>query len=564
MRSLVLLLALLVPAVALGDEGDPAVAAAERFEVGQRAFESGDYDQAVAAFEAAYALKPHPDLLINIATSYERIYQPDKARAYYQRFLHDAPPDETELRALAEKRLRVLVKLPGSILVDTNPAGATALLTDAAGHAQEATTPHRFEELLPGAYHLRVTLPDYGSVEEDVRLEPAESHVANVRLIHQVEAVTVFSNPDGARLFVNDREVGITPFSRPMEVGKLQLRLELPDYPPQLSTVDLALGKPVLERVKFRRPPNSGRTELVLFSMAFGGYAAGALTVAIGGNRVTVGNGLAILVPTAAAGVGLGFLAAWRLTNEQLKVGHSSVIIGSTIWGTSLGVSLGYGLGFTGPLGHRTAQQNTLALSLLGGSLGMGAGILSAWLADPSSGDAAIANSGGLWGTAVGALVTEAVDFRAAQHSRAFGWMTFGGTTLGLVGGALAAWGLDRSRSHMAIIDASGLVGLALGYGIGYAAGHDTPDPDGGTVCTGPTRRCVSGARYALGGLAIGIITSAILTRHFKYDLPKSEALVTRHDGHWALGLPRLRIGPGVTPEGTDQRAVLDLAHGEW
>src|SRR5262245_16843817 len=107
---------------------DVASEAQAFFDTGQRAFNEGDYEGAVIAFKAAYERKPHPDVLINIATCYERIYDPEQARETYERFLREAPatPAEAALRALAQTRLRWLAKRRGKIVVEANKPRATA------------------------------------------------------------------------------------------------------------------------------------------------------------------------------------------------------------------------------------------------------------------------------------------------------------------------------------------------------------------------------------------------------------------------------------------------------
>jgi hypothetical protein len=553
-RPLCLILCLLsstVGAAGTPNDGGDEVEAAARFEAGRKAFDLGEYDAAVEGFLAADRLKHHPDILINIATCFERIYQPTKAREYYERFLAEKPADGP-LHALAEKRLKVLRELPGSILVAANKPGASVVLT---GEALRRTgaTPQRFDALPPGGYHIRVSLADHGIFEQDVTLQPGESHVVDAHLEHQVETLTVYSVPDQARVFLDDREVGVTPFSRPADVGPgRKLRLEVPNLPPYAERFELKAGQPLTRRIAFKRPPRSGRSELLLASMIYGGGAASAVTLAIAGNRnLTIGVGLAIFIPTAVAGVGLGFLTAWSLSDDYLKVGHSSMIIGSTIWGGALGISLALGLDLS--------LRNSLAVSLLGSGLGMGAGIVTAWLADPSAGDAAIINSGAMWGTVTGALLTEALALSPASHDQVLGWLTLGGTSLGLVAGGLFARWFEVSREHVAIIDAAGALGLALGYGVGYASGNDN---SGNLICRNGS--CIGGARYALGGMAIGILAASILTRHYKGDLPLQEALVEPGRRGVSLGIPELHFAVAAAPEGPDRRLTIDLLRGTF
>lgn len=542
-----------------------------RFDQGVKLFDEGEYDRAVEAFEGAYKERPLPDLLMNIATCYERLYRADKARDAYERFLATNPPAGSDLRLLAEKRLRVLRVLPGSITVDVAHDGASVLLTGS-GLERRARSPVTFGDIPPGAYHVHVEEPGWESIDQDVKVLPGSAPIITQRLAREQAELSIDTTPEGAHIFLDGLDTGevtnkATTFRRWLDVGEHSVRLELPDRKPLDQKIQVEAGKPVRLDVKLPAPPRSGRTEMLIAGMVFGGYAAPALTVAIGGTRITTGNNLAIVIPVALAGVGLGLLGSWVLTDDNMKVGHSSIISGGTVWGAVAGASLAFGLGLTGDE-QRFTQQNTLALSLLGGGLGLGAGILTAWLNDTSAGDAALVNSGALWGTLTTTLLTEAISFRRADHDRAFGWLTLGGNALGLTTGALLAWGLETSRAQVAVVDAAGALGSVIGYGIGYAAGKNEDDPNSGSVCLNPNNRCISGARYALGGMALGLLSAALLSRRFHFEVPRTEALLQHHRGRWQLGLPAVHLGAGlVATEGGlrfASQAVVDVARGEW
>jgi PEGA domain-containing protein len=537
-------LAVLLVGAAAGAE-TPAVEgdAQAHFAAGQKAFSEGDYNLALKEYLAAYQLQPHPDVLISIATSYERIYKPDAARENYERFLADAPAG-SPLRALAENRMRVLRSLPGSILVDASKPGASVHLVGE-GRDLSATSPKRFEELPPGRYRVHVALGYHRPVDVDVKLDPGGQNVVNVTLEHEVETLTVFSRPEGARVFLDDREEGVTPFSRPVDVGrKRRLRVEAEDFPAHHEEIDVLAGHPVRRDVAFKRPFHSGRSELVLASMLYGGLASLGVAEAAGGPRLDGVVRLLIDTGAAVVGIGLGLLASILTTDDYMKVGHSSIIIGGTAWGTALGASLALGL--------RLSDQNTLAVSLLGGALGLGSGILTARLNDTSPGDAAIVNSGGLWGSVTGLLLAGAIDFSDANKRSALGWLTLSGCGVGLIAGGFLAWGIEVTRGHVAVVDAFGLAGLALAFAVGYGIGS--------TAGNG----LENGARYGLGGMTVGLLTGAILSRRFSGKVPPADALLTHHNGRWVLGPPAVRVGTSFGPEGRDARLTLDLARGEF
>jgi tetratricopeptide (TPR) repeat protein len=71
---------------------------------GAKAYRDGDYDSAVTYFEKAHALEPVPNLLYNIAKSYEKQQKYEQAVAYYQKFVV-APEVDTKARQAALKRI---------------------------------------------------------------------------------------------------------------------------------------------------------------------------------------------------------------------------------------------------------------------------------------------------------------------------------------------------------------------------------------------------------------------------------------------------------------------------
>ncbi|MEO1230522.1 MAG: hypothetical protein AAFZ18_16605 [Myxococcota bacterium] len=70
-------------------------------------YREGDYLNAVDTFEAAYALDDRPELVYNVARSYEKALRPDEAIATYERFLK-LPGTTAELRAKALDALAAL------------------------------------------------------------------------------------------------------------------------------------------------------------------------------------------------------------------------------------------------------------------------------------------------------------------------------------------------------------------------------------------------------------------------------------------------------------------------
>ncbi|WP_229908141.1 TonB-dependent receptor [Comamonas sp. JC664] len=58
------------------------------------------YEEGIAELEAAYAIKPHPNVLFNIARAYQDAGQPLAALDVYQRYLATNPPDAATVRPI--------------------------------------------------------------------------------------------------------------------------------------------------------------------------------------------------------------------------------------------------------------------------------------------------------------------------------------------------------------------------------------------------------------------------------------------------------------------------------
>ena len=72
-------------------------------------FVRGEYDKAAAKFLEAYDKKPYPAFLFNVAVSYEKAKQLEKAKEYFERYLKDDPnaSDAAQVRL----RLDVIAQL---------------------------------------------------------------------------------------------------------------------------------------------------------------------------------------------------------------------------------------------------------------------------------------------------------------------------------------------------------------------------------------------------------------------------------------------------------------------
>lgn len=98
-RVLCLALAL-VPALALADARTEA---RRHFKTGMALIADGRYDDGISELLEAYSIRPHPNVLFNVARAYESAGRPADALTFYNRYLAANPPDAERVRAMAAK-----------------------------------------------------------------------------------------------------------------------------------------------------------------------------------------------------------------------------------------------------------------------------------------------------------------------------------------------------------------------------------------------------------------------------------------------------------------------------
>ena len=103
----ILCIALAGGAVRAEDERVPE--AQKRFEAGMASYHLEEYDKAIEEWQAGYRLKPAPQFLYNIAQAYRLSKRPEKALAFYQKYLKLAP--KAANRVEVERHIEALNKV---------------------------------------------------------------------------------------------------------------------------------------------------------------------------------------------------------------------------------------------------------------------------------------------------------------------------------------------------------------------------------------------------------------------------------------------------------------------
>jgi hypothetical protein len=172
----------LVPLAAAGQEPadavDPTVHARESFEAGVAQYEAGHFAEALADFQEAYRVKPHPLVRVNIANCYDKLGRPAEALENFQAFLdaaEGAPTQRDEVRsAVAELEQRV-----GRLELDVAPEGAQITIDEDSALRAPLGQP---VVLASGQHRLAIALTGYETAVRIVEVKARESVALRIQL----------------------------------------------------------------------------------------------------------------------------------------------------------------------------------------------------------------------------------------------------------------------------------------------------------------------------------------------------------------------------------------------
>lgn len=122
--------------------------ARDRFREGVSLYDRANYEAATAKFKQAYALKRHPDVLLNVGWSCLRAGHHDEAREAFREYLRSARDASADKRAQAERGLE---EISGGRPLETPvpmPAETTRTAADATTEAVPPQNPLRVDALL--------------------------------------------------------------------------------------------------------------------------------------------------------------------------------------------------------------------------------------------------------------------------------------------------------------------------------------------------------------------------------------------------------------------------------
>jgi hypothetical protein len=204
--------------------------AKDAFEAAQTAFVRGEYDAAAARFLEAYEKKPYPAFLFNVAVSYEKAKQLEKARQYFERYLQVDPnaSDAAQVKVRLDVIAQLLAPPPPPPVAPSPPPAAGA---PPPGGAPPAGAP------VPGAAPSTAGAPTVPGTPSPPPAPPAA--LAPPPVLTDIDTkglIVIDSKPQGATIYLNDKRsgpFGKTPWHGSLESKPVRLILESKGHKPE-------------------------------------------------------------------------------------------------------------------------------------------------------------------------------------------------------------------------------------------------------------------------------------------------------------------------------------------
>jgi len=166
------------PAEAAGDDQEARTRAKALFETGVAAYEAGRYEDALASFQEAFRVRPHPLVRVNIANCYDKLGKPLEALFHFEQFnaADVGSPEQRKEVSAAVERLR---KQVGQVVVRVSPDGAMVTIDDG---EQRRTPIVDALSLTAGTHEIEVKLDGYQTVRRSLQVQGGTTTELNLVL----------------------------------------------------------------------------------------------------------------------------------------------------------------------------------------------------------------------------------------------------------------------------------------------------------------------------------------------------------------------------------------------
>lgn len=281
---------------------DSAAQAREHFARGVANFDGRRFLQALEDFQRAYAVRPHPAVLVNIANCFVQLQRYPEAVIHFERYLAESRNLPEDQRRESEQALEEARTHIGELLFDIQPAGATVRVDGRdVGRAPFSRPlvvpagPHRIEVSAPGMQTASRVVDVEGGMTANVRLAlsaggaapppPPPNGDRPPPPPHQppppppppaagpTGRLSIESTEPGLPVAIAGRSVGVTPWEGPVPVG--QTRVTVGDWSGPVELEEGQSGR--LRIAPGETPPDERGPKLIVGAAVTGALLLGTI-----------------------------------------------------------------------------------------------------------------------------------------------------------------------------------------------------------------------------------------------------------------------------------------------
>ena len=164
---------------------DGRALAAQHVKAGKRMLDLGEYDKAIAEYEAAFALIPHPQMLFNLGQAHQRKGDKVKAAAHYDKYLaiESKGPSVDQAREMLAMLKEAIAKDAAGpppmakVTVTSSPPGDVQIDGKLVGKSPYVG------EVMPGKHVFEVLRPGYLRHRETVEVKADQAYTVKASLL---------------------------------------------------------------------------------------------------------------------------------------------------------------------------------------------------------------------------------------------------------------------------------------------------------------------------------------------------------------------------------------------
>jgi hypothetical protein len=257
--------------------------AKRHFAQGVALYNDGNFNGALAEFEAAYKIKQSPSVLYNIGLTEKSLFHYNEAIESLQEYLAKDKKAGKDQQKQVQQLISEMKALLAEVTTNVIPDGATIKLDDRTiGQA-----PMKPYGIAAGNHNLEVSAEGYKPQKKELAISAGQPQTLNFKLeiIPKSGRAHITSNQPLSTVKIDDKEIGTTPIDVELPLGGHQIEVAAKGYQPYRGELTVAGGQMRDVKVILELPPAQSKEKFYkkwYFWVPVGVVVAGAIAVGVG------------------------------------------------------------------------------------------------------------------------------------------------------------------------------------------------------------------------------------------------------------------------------------------